>query len=335
MRTARLEPGSVQLVRRPLMAILTTFAIASCWASVAHSQEKTPDARPRFLFSYFTGNGEDGLHLAASDDGLRWQSLKEGRSFLAPTVGGKLMRDPCIVQGPDGAFHMVWTSGWWDQGIGLAHSSDLLHWSEQEWLPVMKQEPGARNCWAPEILYDPQAKEFVIYWSTTIPGRFAETESADGDKMPEGGVCNHRIYYTTTHDFQTYSPTALLYDPGFNCIDATIVPAEGRWLMFIKDETKSPVPKKNIRLAWADRPTGPWGPAGAPISPDWVEGPTALRVDGIWLLYYDAYTRGHYEGLRSPDLTQWESIDRLLSFPEGTRHGTVFAAPEELIERLK
>jgi len=100
-----------------------------------------------YLFSYFKGNGEDGLHLAWSADGLTWTALKGDRSFLAPQVGTRLMRDPCICQGPDGTFHMVWTSGWWDKGIGLAHSKDLIHWSEQTWLEVMAHEDGALNCW--------------------------------------------------------------------------------------------------------------------------------------------------------------------------------------------
>lgn len=40
-----------------------------------------------FLFSYFTGNGEDGLHFAHSEDGYSWKALKKGTSFLTPKVG--------------------------------------------------------------------------------------------------------------------------------------------------------------------------------------------------------------------------------------------------------
>ncbi|MCB5252020.1 MAG: glycoside hydrolase family 28 protein, partial [Candidatus Cloacimonetes bacterium] len=48
-----------------------------------------------FLFSYFTGNGEDGLHLAYSLDGLSWKPLNNGESLLTPMVGkDRLMRDP-------------------------------------------------------------------------------------------------------------------------------------------------------------------------------------------------------------------------------------------------
>ena len=93
--------------------------------------------------------------------------------------------------------------------------------------------------------------------------------------------------------------------------------------------------KKHIRMAWADRPTGPWGPAGAPISPDWVEGPTALQVAGRWLLYYDAYTRHRFEGLTSADLSTWAPLDAALSFPKGIRHGTALAVPAAVIEHLR
>ncbi|HEX2862829.1 MAG TPA: hypothetical protein VHN79_14370, partial [Lacunisphaera sp.] len=50
-----------------------------------------------YLFTYFTKNGQDGLHLAWSEDGYQWQPIREGRSLLVPRIGSKekLMRDPC------------------------------------------------------------------------------------------------------------------------------------------------------------------------------------------------------------------------------------------------
>jgi hypothetical protein len=91
-----------------------------------------------FLFSYFIGNGEDGLHPAYSFEGLNFRPLNNGRSFLTPQVGGKLMRDPCIIQGPGGVFHMVWMTSWNQKAIGYAHSRDLINWSEQKYIPVME-----------------------------------------------------------------------------------------------------------------------------------------------------------------------------------------------------
>lgn len=311
-----------------IAAILGLMPTAS---SLLHADDPV---EPAYLFSYFKGNGETGLHLAWSRDGLNWAPLNNDRGMLAPKVGGKLMRDPCIVQAPDGRFHMVWTSGWWERSIGLAHSDDLIHWSEQKLIPVMEHEEEALNSWAPEILLDPADNSFIIHWATTIPGRFALEAGGGADRDPQGRPLNHRMYYTRTRDFERFAKTELLYDPGFNCIDASIYPAKGKWLMFIKDETKVPEAKKNIRIAWAETPAGPFGPAGDPISPGWVEGPTALEIDGVWHLYYDAYTRGRFEGQRSQDLENWEAITEKVKFPRGARHGTTFEVAPGVLERL-
>ncbi|MFT4018666.1 MAG: glycosyl hydrolase, partial [Agriterribacter sp.] len=69
------------------------------------------------MFSYFKGNGEDGLHLAYSRDGYSFTALNNDQSFLKPELSkDKLMRDPCIIRGADGLFHMVWTVSWHDRG---------------------------------------------------------------------------------------------------------------------------------------------------------------------------------------------------------------------------
>lgn len=69
---------------------------------------QTDRDRDVWVYSYFKGNGEDGLHLAYSLDGYHWEALNDDRSFLTPQAGGdKLMRDPCIIRGGDGKFHMV------------------------------------------------------------------------------------------------------------------------------------------------------------------------------------------------------------------------------------
>jgi hypothetical protein len=298
-------------------------------ATVVTSSARTPTT---FLFSYFVGNGEDGLHFATSADGLAWTAVAGGRSFLRPAVGGRLMRDPCVVQGPDGRFHMVWTSGWWERSIGLAHSPDLRTWSAQREIPVMKHEPIARNAWAPEILHDRTSGRFLIYWASTIPGHFPETEA--GGDTADGRRLNHRLYATTTTDFETFTPTRLLYDGGFNVIDGTIVDLGTRFAMIVKDETRWPVPKKHLRMTFAPRPEGPWGRVGPPFSRDWVEGPTALRVGGRWLVYFDEYTRKRYGAMRTADFTTWEDVSASVTFPPGTRHGTALAVPRAVVEGL-
>src|SRR4030095_7202001 len=133
-----------------------------------------------FMFSYFKNNGKDGLHLAYSNDGYKWTALKNDQSFLTPVLSkDSLMRDPCIIRGADGLFHMVWTVSWNQRGIGYARSQDLINWSEQKYIPVMHHEDSARNCWAPEITYDKNKKQYMIYWATTIAGKYTAERSVE------------------------------------------------------------------------------------------------------------------------------------------------------------
>lgn len=282
-----------------------------------------------YLFSYFMNNGEDGLHLAFSHDGLTWTPVRNNTSILTPTAGqDKLMRDPCIIRGADDQFHMVWTVSWNEKGIGYANSRDLINWSEQEYLPVMEHEPGARNCWAPELYYDDEGEQYVIFWSTTIPGRFPETDSTTRSGN------NHRIYYCTTKDFNAYSETRIMYDHGFNVIDATIQQIDDEYVMFLKDETELPSPEKNIRIARSNHVTGPYTPASEPITGNWVEGPTAIYTEMGWIVYFDMYTKHKMGAVSSADTKNWTDISDKINFPEGTRHGTIFKVSQPILDGL-
>lgn len=161
-----------------------------------------------YLFTSFRRNGETGVYGALSGDGRQWTALNGGQAWLKPEQPGMLMRDPWLGEGPDGTWHMVWTWGWTrlETGgslrIGYARSKDLVHWSPERAIPVMSDEPTARNAWAPEAVWDSEHKEWIVFWSTTIPGRFPDTE-ASGDNG-----FNHRVYAMTTKDWETFSPAA-------------------------------------------------------------------------------------------------------------------------------
>jgi hypothetical protein len=308
------------------------------FAAVALLAFAVAQAAPRgagpWVFSYFLDNGQSGMHLAYSRDGLKWTPLGGGRPYLTPTVGGKLIRDPCIILGPDGVFHAVWTTGWYEQGIGIAHSRDLLTWSEAAFLPVMVHERRAVNAWAPEIFHDEETAQYLIFWSTTIPGRFPATDES-GSITKAGVALNHRIYRTATRDFKEYGRAELFLDPGFNVIDATIVRDGARVLMFLKNETERPEPRKDIRLAVADHALGPYVLAAEPISKEnWVEGPTAFRSGLDMFVLFDAYRRGRFEGVRSRDLKTWTAMGAELEMPPGARHGTVLTVPDRILKGL-
>ena len=289
-----------------------------------------------YIFSYFKNNGKDGLHLAYSYNGFKWTALNNDESFLKPKVGNdKLMRDPCIITGPGGIFHMVWTISWNEKGIGYAYSKDLIHWSDQKYIPVMEHEPAAKNCWAPELFYDELKQQYLIFWATTVPGRFPDTDDQDNRGIIGKGY-NHRIYYVTTKDFNKFSNTKILFDQGFNVIDATIIKAGTEYLMFLKDETNKPfTPQKNIRVARSLNVEGPYSKASKPITGEyWAEGPTVTYIKDKWYLYFDKYRLGKYGLLVSNDLINWIDKSDSLEHPKGMRHGTVFKIKESLLKKL-
>ena len=319
----------ISLARRLLVVCLAVFGAT---LAVPTAAEEELDEPRGLLFSYFMGNGEDGLHIAASDDGLTWTAVNGGKSLLRPEVGeSKLMRDPSITQAPDGTFHMVWTTSWKGMTIGYAHSKDLIRWSKQKAIPVMAHEPTRINCWAPEIFYDARSKQYYVVWATTIPGRFPTTEKT-GD-----AAHNHRLYHFTTKDFKTIGPTKLIYEPGINVIDGALVrdDARNRYAFVVKNETRHP-PAKNLFMTYAKDLAGPWTPPSKPFSGlDWAEGPSIVRIGELWYCYWDKYTRGRYGAATSPNLELWSDISSQVSFPKGTRHGTAFYAPEGVVEGLK
>jgi sucrose-6-phosphate hydrolase SacC (GH32 family) len=284
----------------------------------------------KFVFSYFKGNGEDGLHLAYSDDGLSWKALNDDQPYLIPQLSeDKLMRDPCIIQGGDGKYHMVWTVSWNAKGIGYASSEDLIHWSEQQYIPVMEHEPEAKNSWAPEIFYDQSKEQYLIFWASTIPGHFIETENlAESD-------WNHRMYYTTTKDFKEFADTRLFLDPGFNVIDATITADGDHYVMIIKDETKFPEAQKNLHVLTSDDLYDWDVPVSESISSHWVEGPTITKVGADWVVYFDRYREHSFGALSSKNFVDWEDISEKIDLPEGIRHGTVFKISEDHLKKLK
>ena len=135
-----------------------------------------------YIFTSHREPALDGLHYLYSYDGYHWDSI--AGSWLKPEIGNKtpyynyftkqteeqkyapnsMMRDPSITQGPDGTFHLVWTISWnGEQGFGYASSKDLIHWSEQREIKVMK-DSLTNNVWAPEVFYDDEKG------SSSLPG---------------------------------------------------------------------------------------------------------------------------------------------------------------------
>jgi alpha-L-fucosidase len=322
-------------------------------ASNAHAQTNSPGDAV-YLFSTFREPEQDGLRYAYSFDGYHWTNAPG--LFLKARVGGGIMRDPSICRGPDGTWHVVWTTAWrGDRGFGHAQSKDLVHWSEQQFIPAMEHEPATTNVWAPELFYDDIKKQFIIYWASTIPGRFPD--------HLEPRENNHRMYYTATRDFKTFTPTKLFLDPDFSVIDCQILKvkdrpltpslspsdgervadlstvasaqAEGRvrgnYVLLLKDNTR---PQRNIRVAFGDSALGPWRDISTNLTAHLTEGPCGLKIGEDWIIYYESYNAKHYTAMKTRDFKTFADVTAEMTFPDGLKHGTAFKATRKDLEYL-
>lgn len=277
-----------------------------------------------YIFTSFHEPADKGLRMLYSYDGYKWTDLDT--VFLQPMIGNqKVMRDPSMVQGPYGVFHLVWTSSWrGDKGFGYASSKDLIHWSEEKFIPVMEHEPTTVNVWAPELFYDDEGKQFIIIWASTIPGRFEKGQEEDSN--------NHRMYVTTTKDFQSFTPTRLFLDPGFSVIDCVILKrGKGDYVLILKDNTR---PERDIKVAFADNPLGPYKNISKAFSGPFTEGPSVVKVKNQWLIYYDSYRKKIYEASATKDFITFQNITDKVAVPAGHKHGTIVPVKKKVVKKL-
>lgn len=283
----------------------------------------------------------DGMHLAYSNDGHNWEALSGseerdqqhqskqtgfGRNLmLKPYVGRdrllqsrlsngeKLLRDPFVIQDPrTRKFVALWTTGWASPTIGYATSDDLVNWSGQRDLDVMKGHPNTINTWAPEAIYDDYKEEFVIFWST-----------AEG-KMWTGPQDFHnspfKLYFTTTKNFKDFTPAKPLFNTGHSTIDATMKKVADKYVLTYKNEDK-----KTLHMAVSDKPTGGFTKLNNVYSGLATEGPSMVEgKNGEWLLFHDTYEKGGYGVLSANNAYgPWTDISKMVKIPERARHATV------------
>lgn len=279
-----------------------------------------------FIFAYFINNGEAGMRLASSADGLHWEDIPGLEFVITPEKG--IMRDPFLYLGPDNTFHLIWTTDWESQEIGYSKSIDLIHWEPQRNLPVMTSISGTRNCWAPEMIYNETKENYLIYWASTVP------DSQETDEIPSENNYYHRIWSTQTKDFQSFSKPEIFFDPGFNVIDLTLFESpQGGYRIIAKNETLTPV-EKNLFSSESPSLFDQWSPPSKAFTESWVEGPSTLIIDDWTYIYYDAYTSKKYGAVRTKDFVSFENISDKVSFPSGARHGSILTISKARFQEL-
>ena len=285
----------ILMIKKGQLLIVFLFVILSGYAEKEY-----------YISTSFHEPANEGLRYIYSQDGIHWDSIPG--TWLKPLVGNqKVLRDPSITRTPDGTFHLVWTSSWkGDLGFGYASSKDLIHWSKQQLIPVMKSEPTTVNVWAPDIFYDDEKAEFVVVWASCVPNRFKR--GVEDEKN------NHRLYYITTKDFKTISATKLFYNPGFSSIDATILKrAKNDYVLIFKDNTR---PNRNLKVAFAKSPIGPYSKASTTFSDSFVEGPTVEKIADRYVIFFDEYQKFSYGAVTTKDFIHFSNISKKISVPK-------------------
>ena len=287
-----------------------------------------------YLFTYFTGNSknEEAIRFAISADGYNYRALNNNNAVNSSdkisSTGG--VRDPHILRGADGkTFYMVVTdmisANGWDsnRAMVLLKSTDLINWTSSV-VNIQKKYAGQDNLlrvWAPQTIYDPQAKKYMLYWSM------------------KHGDSPDIIYYAYANDDFTdlaSEPKQLFFHPeNKSCIDGDIIYHNGQYHLFFKTEGHG----DGIKKAVSDGLTG-----GYKIIDDSYLQQTKEAVEGAgtfqlinsdaWILMYDVYKKGKYQFTKSTDLKNFTVIDEEVTMNFHPRHGTVIRITQEEGERL-
>lgn len=298
---------------------------AGVLAGVFQPLRAGPESTDVYLLSSFRGTG-DGLHFSYSTDALHWTELD--RVYFTSRVGGKLFRDPFILKCRDSLFRMVWTSGWKDRGIGFAQSSDLITWSEPRFIPLLETYP-VKNCWAPKLMQDEKSGLYRITWASDVEGWFAETPSVSG--------FNNRTYQVTTRDFINFGKPALMIEPGFDHVDANIVPWRGRYIAVFKqgDDVKTKSWGSHY-AATAINVEGPYQLISSPILKDQRADVVAVVIVGDQLIYYlNRHSPRQLFAYSTSDGEKWTDISEKISRAPAPSQGCIFTVSTALFTQLK
>lgn len=299
-----------------------------------------------YLFAYFEGSGNKQEHLrfAISEDAKNWYALNDNQPVIASdsisTSGG--IRDPHILRGEDGCYYIVATdmntvkNGWKDNpGIVLMKSKDLVNWTHSK--IVLKEDykehfSDAYWVWAPQTIYDKKAKKYMIYFTLQRTG--------DGRK-------SMITYYAYANkDFTGFeSEPKVLFKAKYNCLDNDIIERNGVYHMFYKGNIKNAEGKEiqnGIQQATAKKLKGPWKEdfkfidayADSKIG---VEGSGVFKLNdkNEYVLMYDLYGSGRYEYQTSKDLNTFSTKPESFRKDFFPRHGTVCSVTKDEMERLQ
>ena len=288
-----------------------------------------------YLFVYFTGNhiSQEAVCYAVSMDGYTYWALHNNQpvidSKVISSTGG--VRDPHILRCEDGkTFYMVVTdmvsgNGWdSNRAMVLLKSTDLIHWSHSV-VNMQKRYEGQeklKRVWAPQTIYDPEARKYMVYWSMKY---------GDGPDV---------IYYAYANpdftDLEGEPKPLFVPADKKSCIDGDIVYKDGTYYLFYKTEGNG----NGIRVATTSGSltSGLWkeNREYKQQTKEAVEGAGTFKLIGQdkYILMYDVYMKGAYQFTETPDLEHFKAIDEEVNMDFHPRHGTIIPITRSELKRI-
>lgn len=288
------------LSKRLLSLFLAVVMVVTCAPFVAYATTEGRGGDTHYLFAYFTGDSDESVRLAVSDDGLNFEALNGNLPVLEgyPTeiytvnnvegiaASGKV-RDPYILPKQDGSGFYILGTDLETRGATDYRNSKLLIWdvpsdsfdqieSIQPWAvetagwfsnyQIQLNSPSSNGradfyAWAPEAIWDSSKNMYMMYWSAGT----SDTAGENYDSL--------RVHYAYTSDFKTFYNAngqeinaangvepQILYDPGYQSIDADILKLDENKYWMVFKDERSS--GKEIHYATASSLTGSWQDAG-------------------------------------------------------------------------
>ena len=287
----------------------------------------------KYLFCYFIGNApeEERVHFALSDDGYNFNALNGNKSIIKQNLGKKCCRDPFIFRDEKGVFHIIATDmmsaeGWANNNSMVVWDSfDLIHWDNERIIDFsqFQSTKNANRVWAPQVIFDKDKGEYMIYWSHN---------NADDD-------LDTIIWHAYTKDFVTLTTEPkVLYRPtsGLCAIDGDITEKDGKYYLFVADGKQD-----GICYVVSDNASGPYlEPENNKISvaDTALEGNCMYKIpeEGKYVMIADQFKAGGYFMQESVDLIHFTKVDESKHALNHLRprHGSMLHITDEEYFRL-
>ena len=330
------------------------IAFATCGQQTGVKKKRVAPSDPvvteqftGYLFAYFEGSGDktkqEQLRFAVSDNAMNWFALNDNQPILSSgdvsQSGG--IRDPHILRKEDGkGFYLTATdmfankNGWGSNpGIVMLQSNDLINWTHSI-IDLAKAYPkkfgNVKWVWAPQTIYDPKTKKYLVYFTVRYEG---------DNKLDFYAAYANKDFSGFEHE------PRLLFSPKYGAIDGDIIYRDGVYHFFFKGNTKDASGKEirnGIQQATSKSLWGPWVEDYKYLDAysekgTVVEGSSVFKLNHSeeYILMYDLYTNLRYEFQRSSDLVNFTQTPESFRKNFNPRHGSVIGITREEARRLQ